>query len=208
MEPLSIWGRNVRISCLALLEASSFSCWRRRSCKSLRRWMSQRFLRFSSASDFWCRFRKTLSSRFCNETKSVKQHIRTFRISLMKNGDGQKLEIRMWSTRILLIEKKKLSYVGHVMTNEGDCLEKEIMQGTVPGARKTKIRWIDNMDKWVEMSFHKLLREAGHRRRWNIIKQPTHRMRIKTRQVTGLKAQQNLKLIYHFSSYQGNERQQ
>jgi len=33
------------------------------------------------------------------------------------------------------------------MRKEGDCLEKEIMKGTVPGARKQgrpKMRWIDN----------------------------------------------------------------
>jgi len=35
-----------------------------------------------------------------------------------------------------LIKRRKLSYFSHVMRKEGDCLEKEIMQGTVPGARK------------------------------------------------------------------------
>lgn len=199
MEPLSIWGRNVRISCLALLEASSFSCWRRRSCKSLRRWMSQRFLRFSSASDFWCRFRKTLSSRFCNETKSVKQHIRTFCISLMKNGDRQKMENVKYQDPL----DKKRNYRTSVMWWEMKKIVRRKRSCKAQGARKQerpKTWWLDNMNKWAEMSFHKLLMEAGNKRRWNIIKQPTHGMRIKTRQVTGLKAQQNLKLIYHFSS--------
>jgi len=53
---------------------------------------------------------------------------------------------------------------------EGDCLDKVIMQGTVPGARKQgrpKMRWIDNMEKWAGMAFDKLLRETGNRRRWN-----------------------------------------
>jgi len=34
------------------------------------------------------------------------------------------------------------------MRKEGDCLEKEIRQGTTPGARKQgkpRMRWIDNM---------------------------------------------------------------
>ena len=35
-----------------------------------------------------------------------------------------------------LIKRKKLSYFGRVMRKEGDCLEKETMQGTVPEARK------------------------------------------------------------------------
>jgi len=41
------------------------------------------------------------------------------------------------------------------MRKEGDCLEKEIMQDTVPGVRKQgkpKMRWIDDMEKWAKMS--------------------------------------------------------
>jgi len=54
------------------------------------------------------------------------------------------------------------------MMKEGDCLEKEIMQGTVPGARlqgRLRMRLIDNMEKWAKMSFDKLLRETEDRRR-------------------------------------------
>lgn len=35
----------------------------------------------------------------------------------------------------VLIKKRKLSYFGHVMWKSGGCLEKEIVQGTVPGLR-------------------------------------------------------------------------
>lgn len=51
-----------------------------------------------------------------------------------------------------------------------DCLEKEIIQDTVPGERRQgrrKMGWIDNMEKWAEMLFDKLLRESRNRRRWN-----------------------------------------
>ena len=44
------------------------------------------------------------------------------------------------------------------------------MQGTVPGASKQgrpRRRWIDNMERWAEMSFDKLLGKTGNRRRWN-----------------------------------------
>ena len=30
----------------------------------------------------------------------------------------------------------KLAYYGHTMRKQGSCLEKEIMQGTMPGARR------------------------------------------------------------------------
>ena len=34
------------------------------------------------------------------------------------------------------IKARKLSYYGHTMRKQGSCLEKEIMQGTMPGARR------------------------------------------------------------------------
>lgn len=50
----------------------------------------------------------------------------------MKNGDRQKMENVKYQDP--LDKKKKLSYIGHVMRNEEDCPEKEIMQGT--GSKK------------------------------------------------------------------------
>ena len=57
-----------------------------------------------------------------------------------------------------------------MMRKEGNCLEKEITQVTVPGARKQgrpRTRWIDIMEKWAGMSFEKLLRVTMDRGRWN-----------------------------------------
>jgi len=34
------------------------------------------------------------------------------------------------------VKTRKLAYYGHTMRKQGSCLEKEIMQGTMPGARK------------------------------------------------------------------------
>ena len=58
-----------------------------------------------------------------------------------------------------LIKWRILSYFGPVMRKEEDCLEKEIVLGTVPEARKQgrpKMRWIGDMEKWAKMSFEKL----------------------------------------------------
>jgi len=33
-----------------------------------------------------------------------------------------------------IIKARKLAYYGHTMRKQGSCLEKEIMQGTMPGA--------------------------------------------------------------------------
>ena len=45
------------------------------------------------------------------------------------------------------VKARKLAYYGHAMRIQGDCLEKEIMQGTMPGARRRRrprTAWIDN----------------------------------------------------------------
>ena len=34
------------------------------------------------------------------------------------------------------VKARKLAYYGHTMRKQGCCLEKEIMQGTIPGARR------------------------------------------------------------------------
>jgi len=68
-----------------------------------------------------------------------------------------------------LFKKRKLSNFGHMMRKEGDCLEKEIVHGTVPWARKQgrpKMRWIDDVEKCAKMSFEKLLRETEDRWSW------------------------------------------
>ena len=44
--------------------------------------------------------------------------------------------------------RRKLSYFVHVMRNEGDSLEKEIMQGTVPRARKQGDPGCDGLTTW------------------------------------------------------------
>jgi len=46
------------------------------------------------------------------------------------------------------IKARKLAYYGHTIRKQGSCLEKEIMQGTIPGARKRgrpRTAWMDNI---------------------------------------------------------------
>jgi len=50
------------------------------------------------------------------------------------------------------VKAKKLAYYGHTMKKQGNCLEKEIMQGTMPGARRRgrpRTAWIDNIKSWT-----------------------------------------------------------
>ena len=53
------------------------------------------------------------------------------------------------------VNKRKLSYYGHVLWKEGNCTEKEIMQGTTSGQRRrgrSRTRWQDNTTKWTGLT--------------------------------------------------------
>ena len=50
------------------------------------------------------------------------------------------------------VKAKKLAYYGHTMKKQGNCLEKEILQETMPGVRRRgrlRTAWIDNIKSWT-----------------------------------------------------------
>ena len=66
-----------------------------------------------------------------------------------------------------LVKKRKLSYYGHVLRKEGNCMEKEIMQGTTSGQRRRarpRTCWQDNKTKWTGLTGDHLLRSVEDRR--------------------------------------------
>jgi len=49
------------------------------------------------------------------------------------------------------VNARKLAYYGHTMRKQGSCLKKEIMQGTMPGARRRvrpRTASMDNIKTW------------------------------------------------------------
>jgi len=61
------------------------------------------------------------------------------------NKDGVKRE------QLDTVKARKLTHYGHTMRKQGSCLEKEIMQGTMPGARmrgRPRTAWMDNIKTW------------------------------------------------------------
>ena len=53
------------------------------------------------------------------------------------------------------VKTRKLAYYGHTMTKQGNRLEKEIMQETMPGARRRgrpRTAWIDNIKTSTALS--------------------------------------------------------
>ena len=59
------------------------------------------------------------------------------------------------------VKARKLAYYGHTMRKQGSCLEKEIMQGTMSGARgrgKPRTAWVDNIKTWTGLPVEESVR--------------------------------------------------
>ena len=64
------------------------------------------------------------------------------------------------------VKARKLVYYGHTMKKQGSCLEKEIMQGTMPGARRRgrpRTAWMDNINTWTGLSVEESIRMTEDR---------------------------------------------
>ena len=67
------------------------------------------------------------------------------------------------------VKARKLAYYGHTMRKRGSCLEKEIMQGTMPGARRRgrpRTAWMDNIKTWTGLSVDESTRITEDRDKW------------------------------------------
>jgi len=67
------------------------------------------------------------------------------------------------------IKERKLRYCGQVVRKQEESLEKDILEGTVPGKRrrgKPRISWRDNIGDWTGMSMKEVLLSVQDRDRW------------------------------------------
>ena len=67
------------------------------------------------------------------------------------------------------IKARKLAYCGHTMRKRGSCLEKEIMQGTMPGARRRgrpRTAWMDNIKTWTGLTVEESIRMTEGTGKW------------------------------------------
>jgi len=67
------------------------------------------------------------------------------------------------------VKARKLAYYGHTTRKQGSCLEKEIMQGTMPGARRRgrpHTAWVDNIKTWTRLSVEESVRMTEDRDKW------------------------------------------
>ena len=59
------------------------------------------------------------------------------------------------------VKARKLAYYGHTTRKQGSCLEKEIMQVTMPGARRQgrpRTAWMDNIKTWIGLPVEESIR--------------------------------------------------
>jgi len=74
---------------------------------------------------------------------SIKKHVwkglrKILRVSWIAKKRNEWVLNKAGVTRELLdtVKARKLAYYGHTMRKQGNCLEKEIMQGTMAGVRR------------------------------------------------------------------------
>ena len=66
------------------------------------------------------------------------------------------------------VKEVKLAYYEHILRKKDDCLEKEIIQGTITGSRtrgRPKMTWTDNKS-WTGLSLTELVRNVEDRHKW------------------------------------------
>jgi len=67
------------------------------------------------------------------------------------------------------VKARKQAYYGHATRKQGSCLEKEIMQGTMLGARRrgrSRKVWMDNIKTWTGLCVKESIRMTEDRDKW------------------------------------------
>jgi len=67
------------------------------------------------------------------------------------------------------VKARKLAYYGHTIRKQWSCLKKQIMQGTMPGARRRgrpRTAWMDNINTWTGLCVEESIRMTEDRDKW------------------------------------------
>ena len=103
-------------------------------------------------------------------------------VSWVLNKAGAKREL------LDTVKARKLAYYGHTMRKQESCLEKEIVQGTMPlpGAHRPgrpRTAWMDNINTWTGLSVEKSVRMTEDRVHGDSTRcgQPSDRGRLKNK---------------------------
>jgi len=99
----------------------------------------------------------------CFDTVEMKGLRKILRVSRTAKKTNEWVLSKAGVKRELLdtVRARKLAYYGHTMRKQASCVEKEIMQGTMPGARRRgrpRAAWMDNIKMWTGLSVEESLR--------------------------------------------------
>jgi len=64
------------------------------------------------------------------------------------------------------VKARKLAYYSHTVRKQGSSLDKEVMQGTIPGARRRgrpRTAWTDNIKTWTGLPVEESIRMTRDR---------------------------------------------
>ena len=64
------------------------------------------------------------------------------------------------------VKASQLAYYSHTVRKQGSCLDKEVMQGTIPGARRRgrpRTAWTDNIKTWTGLPVEESVRMTRDR---------------------------------------------
>ena len=67
------------------------------------------------------------------------------------------------------VRARNLAYRGHTIRKHESCLEKEILQGTMPGARRRerqRTAWMDNIKTWTGLYVEESIRMTEGMDKW------------------------------------------
>ena len=111
-------------------------------------------------------FRKNKET--CLDAFEVKGLIKILRVSWTAKKTNKWVLNKAGVKKKLLdtVKARKLAYYGHTMRKQGSCLEKEIMQGTMLGARRRgrpRTAWIDNINTWTRLLMEESIRMTENR---------------------------------------------
>jgi len=73
------------------------------------------------------------------------------------------------------VKARKLAYHDHTMRKQGSCLEKEIMQETMPGARRRgrpRTAWVDNIKTWTGEESIRMTEDRDKCRKYESVANP------------------------------------
>jgi len=115
------------------------------------------------------RLRKNEETRL--DALEIKWLRKILRVSWTAKKTNELVLNNAWVNRELLdiVEARKLAYYGHTMRKQGICLEKEVMQGTMPGARRRgrpQTAWMDNINTWTGLFVEESIRMTEDRDKW------------------------------------------